>query len=442
MEGVEFCWRSPCTIVENKHISACERKLARAARRRRMEIRRFKIMATSSVMAPADGGSAAKRMKLSGSKCGEVARECVGAVDRSTETPQVQFQVNNESKGRGQEKECASLLPLDSGRLEENGGASPPRVAEESVGCYDDFACPEHGMVSVCGRRREMEDAVAILPAFSSAKNSSALHFFGVYDGHGGSQAALYCKDRLHELLAEELKSRDDTQVEVEWQKAMSSCFNKVDAEVLGGGACKNDCKTSGESECLCEHTIASETVGTTAVVAVVGSHNIIVANCGDSRAVLCRDGVAVPLSDDHKPYRPDEMARIESAGGRVIYWNGHRVFGVLAMSRAIGDKYLKPYVISEPEVTVTERTDGDECLILASDGLWDVLSNEIVCDVARKCLSGLLPSEGMRSLSDNGGDSPSSAAASLLTKLAFAKGSLDNISVIVVDLKRHRNKK
>uniref|UniRef100_A0A0C9S7D5 protein-serine/threonine phosphatase n=1 Tax=Wollemia nobilis TaxID=56998 RepID=A0A0C9S7D5_9CONI len=442
MEGMEVWCRSPCSIVEKKHISACERKLSRAARRRRMEIRRFKIMATSSVMAPADGGSAVKRMKLAGSKCGEVARECVGAVDSSTETSQVQFHVNSEIKGREQEKECASVLPSNNDRLEENGGAQLPCVAEESVGCYDNFACPEHGMVSVCGRRREMEDAVAILPAFSSAKDSSPLHYFGVYDGHGGSQAALYCKDRLHEVLAEELKSCDDTQVEVEWQKAMSSSFNKVDAEVVGGGACRNDCKTSGESECLCEHTIASETVGTTAVVAVVGSHSIIVANCGDSRAVLCRDGVAVPLSDDHKPYRPDEMSRIESAGGRVIYWNGHRVFGVLAMSRAIGDKYLKPYVISEPEVTVTERTDGDECLILASDGLWDVLSNEVVCDVARKCLSGRLPSGGMISLSDDGGESPSSAAAALLTKLAFARGSLDNISVVVVNLKRQRNRR
>ncbi|KHN07593.1 Protein phosphatase 2C 37 [Glycine soja] len=128
------------------------------------------------------------------------------------------------------------------------------------------------------------------------------------------------------------------------------------------------------------------------AVVAVVTPDKIVVSNCGDSRAVLCRNGVAIPLSSDHKPDRPDELLRVQSKGGRVIYWDGPRVLGVLAMSRAIGDNYLKPYVISEPEVMVTERTEEDECLILASDGLWDVVSNETACGVVRMCLKAQKP--------------------------------------------------
>ncbi|EMS49456.1 putative protein phosphatase 2C 53 [Triticum urartu] len=89
----------------------------------------------------------------------------------------------------------------------------------------------------------------------------------------------------------------------------------------------------------------------------------------------------------DHSltPNREDEYARIEALGGKVIQWNGYRVLGVLAMSRSIGDRYLKPYIIPVPEVTVVARAREDECLILASDGLWDVLSNEEVCDAARK---------------------------------------------------------
>jgi hypothetical protein len=87
-----------------------------------------------------------------------------------------------------------------------------------------------------------------------------------------------------------------------------------------------------------------------------------VAANCGDSRAVLCLDGgKPVPLSSDHKPDRPDELARIEAAGGRVIFWEGAGVLGVLPMSDAIGDGYLKPFVTAIPEVTVT---DTDECLI------------------------------------------------------------------------------
>jgi protein phosphatase 2C len=109
-------------------------------------------------------------------------------------------------------------------------------------------------------------------------------------------------------------------------------------------------------------------------------------------------------------------------------------------MLTCAGDRYLKPYVIAEPEVTCTERSGLDECLILASDGLWDVLSNEVVCDVARKCLAGRRCNDLLNihdsELDEDPCESPASVAAALLTKLALARGSSDNISVVVVDLK------
>ena len=74
---------------------------------------------------------------------------------------------------------------------------------------------------------------------------------------------------------------------------------------------------------------------------------------------------------------------------GACFFWNDPHVLGVLAMSRAIGNKYIKRYVIANQEVTTNARSDEDEFLILASDGLWDMLSNEVVCEVARRCLSG-----------------------------------------------------
>ncbi|KAE8675042.1 mitogen-activated protein kinase kinase 2-like isoform X1 [Hibiscus syriacus] len=73
------------------------------------------------------------------------------------------------------------------------------------------------------------------------------------------------------------------------------------------------------------------------------------------------------------------------AAGGKVIQWNGSRVSGVLAMSRSIGDGYLKPWIIPDSEVTFVPPAKEDECLILASDGLWDVISNKKACEVARK---------------------------------------------------------
>ncbi|PWA84789.1 protein phosphatase 2C 6 [Artemisia annua] len=317
---------------------------------------------------------------------------------------------------------------------------------------------PLWGFTSIIGRRPEMEDAVAMVPRFLKVpiqmltgdrgvdrlpKSLSHLttHFFGVYDGHGGCQVANYCSTRLHTALQEELEplmaswgsdengtNNNDNSCQEMWRKAFFDCFLKVDDEI--GGKQAND------------EPVAPETVGSTAVVAVICSSHIIVSNCGDSRAVLCRGKEAMALSVDHKPNREDEYARIEAAGGKVIQWNGHRVFGVLAMSRSIGDRYLKPWIIPDPEVTFIPRAKEDECLILASDGLWDVMSNEEVCEIARKRILVWHKKNGATNLPQERGegiDPAAQAAAESLSNRALQKGSKDNITVIVIDLKAQR---
>uniref|UniRef100_A0A453EYY6 protein-serine/threonine phosphatase n=1 Tax=Aegilops tauschii subsp. strangulata TaxID=200361 RepID=A0A453EYY6_AEGTS len=319
------------------------------------------------------------------------------------------------------------------------------RVAAGGRSVFAVECVPLWGFTSICGRRPEMEDAVVAVPRFFGLPlwmltgNNMVdgldpisfrlpAHFFGVYDGHGGAQVADYCRDRLHAALVEELSRIEGSanlgavEFKKQWEKAFVDCFSRVDDEIAGK---------------------APETVGSTAVVAVICSSHIIVSNCGDSRAVLCRGKQPVPLSVDHKPNREDEYARIEAEGGKVIQWNGYRVFGVLAMSRSIGDRYLKPWIIPVPEVTIVPRAKDDECLILASDGLWDVLSNEEVCDVARKRILLWHKKNGVNlSSAQRSGDSPdpaAQAAAECLSKLALQKGSKDNITVIVVDLKAQR---
>ncbi|KAK4789706.1 hypothetical protein SAY86_017010 [Trapa natans] len=313
---------------------------------------------------------------------------------------------------------------------------------------------PKFGMTSVCGRRREMEDAVAICPSFCIQRPelTSDFHYFAVYDGHGCSHVAERCRERLHELVREEVELlAKSTAGPVEWGDAMRRSFMKMDNEVTSwkeviaaaavGEGSGSSCKCKMQSpEC--------DAVGSTAVVAVLTPDKIIVANCGDSRAVLCRKGKAVPLSVDHKPDRPDELDRIQMAGGKVVYRNGARVFGILAMSRAIGDNYLKPYVSCEPEVTIMDRTLEDDCLILASDGLWDVVSNETACKVARMCLrvkARAAPrakeaATPLLQMGDSGGgivfNDSCSDASMALTKLAFVRQTADNVSVVVVDLK------
>ncbi|WOL06946.1 hypothetical protein Cni_G15681 [Canna indica] len=352
--------------------------------------------------------------------------------------------------GAGEGSSSQKSVTLDSG---------PPREIEAD-------GCPKYGLTSVCGRRREMEDAVSVRPDF--VRLGHRHHFFGVYDGHGCShvrraffgnhffrfiflvltinranwcgfaQVAESCRDRMHEMVAEEITTSKPGP-DQEWTAVMERSFSRMDAAAAAG--CSSGPVPA--ASCRCElQTPKCDHVGSTAVVAVVGPSHIVVANCGDSRAVLCRNGVAVPLSSDHKPDRPDELQRIEAAGGRVIYWDGARVLGVLAMSRAIGDSYLKPYVIAEPEVTVAERKEGDECLILGSDGLWDVVSNEMACEIARTCLrnSGGVAAAAAGEEEEEGcggSDKACSDAAILLTKLALARHSTDNVSVVVVDLRR-----
>lgn len=156
---------------------------------------------------------------------------------------------------------------------------------------------------------------------------------------------------------------------------------------------------------------------------------HICVANCGDSRAVMLRGDGVVPLTDDHKPDREDEKDRVEAAGGQILYWNGRRVMGVLAMSRAIGDQSLQPYIIPDPEITILHRREDDELIIMGSDGIWDVLSNEETCQLAKRALARA-GSKGANARA------AAKVAATVLIRAALAKGSRDNVTVIVVDLR------
>lgn len=278
-----------------------------------------------------------------------------------------------------------------------------------------------------------MEDAVAVVPGFMSracdhvggclapgsriSGEISPVHFFGVYDGHGGAQVANFCAARMHEVIAEEWNREvmDGFEWQRRWEAAFSTGFERADSEVMTEAA-------------------APEMVGSTAVVVILSGCQIIASNCGDSRAILCRGTQTIPLTVDQKPDRHDELMRIEGMGGKVINWNGARVFGVLAMSRAIGDRYLRPWIIPVPEITFTTRVDEDECLILASDGLWDVMTNDEVGEVARRLLR-----RRRRLMVDE--ISPAQAIANYLTEMAYGRNSSDNISIIVVDLKAKRKR-
>jgi len=144
---------------------------------------------------------------------------------------------------------------------------------------------------------------------------------------------------------------------------------------------------------------------GCTAVCVIITDTHVVCANAGDSRAVLCRGGRAVPLSRDHKPNDRLERRRVLAAGGMVKEINTpgvngrtgrvqYRVNGDLNLSRAIGDlrhktrpdlRHDQQAITSTPDVHYEVREPDDEFVVLACDGVWDVRSNKQVCDEVRE---------------------------------------------------------
>jgi len=214
--------------------------------------------------------------------------------------------------------------------------------------------------------------------------------FFGVFDGHGGSRAAQYLKQYLFDNLIRHPKFMTDTKL------AITEIYQQTDAEFLKASSSiyRDD--------------------GSTASTAVLVGHNLYVANVGDSRAVMSKAGEAIPLSEDHKPNRSDERERIEQAGGNVMWAGTWRVGGVLAVSRAFGNRLLKQYVVAEPEIQEAIIDDDFELFVIASDGLWDVITNEDAIALVKAI------------------EDPEVAAKKLI-ETAYAKGSADNITSVVV---------
>lgn len=95
---------------------------------------------------------------------------------------------------------------------------------------------------------------------------------------------------------------------------------------------------------------------------------------------MLHRTSGPVKIMEPHKPHTESEKKRIEDAGGVVVWYGAWRVNGVLSVARAIGDKKLKEWVIGDPDVAEFDLDGTEEYLILACDGLWDVMDEEKVC--------------------------------------------------------------
>ncbi|KAL9274163.1 putative protein phosphatase 2C 25 [Drosera capensis] len=166
---------------------------------------------------------------------------------------------------------------------------------------------------------------------------------------------------------------------------------------------------------------------GTCSVTALIRVGNLVVSNAGDCRAAMCRGGVDETLTTDHRPSRKDEKERTKAMGG---YFDCHhgvwRIQGSLAVSRAIGDGHFKQWVIAKPETRIHKIESDCELLILASDGLWDKVTNQEAVDVARLHCIGISKPEPL-------------AACKKLIEISISRGSCDDICVMLIQFEQYR---
>ncbi|KAG8644872.1 probable protein phosphatase 2C 30 isoform X2 [Manihot esculenta] len=274
-------------------------------------------------------------------------------------------------------------------------GLETPRREEEKVEVME---VEGDGYSVYCkrGRRRLMEDRYS---ASVDVNGDSKQAFFGVFDGHGGAKAAEFASKNLEKNIMAELSSRCEEKMGIE--TAIRNGYLTTDREFLkqnvGGGAC--------------------------CVTAMIHNGDLAVSNVGDCRAVMSRGGVAQALTSDHHPSREDERERIEALGGYVDCCHGvWRIQGSLAVTRGIGDRNLKQWVISEPETQVLKIKPEFEFLILASDGLWDKVTNQEAVDLVRPLCIGV--------------DKPELfSACKKLSELASRRGSIDDTSAMIIQL-------
>lgn len=138
----------------------------------------------------------------------------------------------------------------------------------------------------------------------------------------------------------------------------------------------------------------------------------LYVANIGDTRAVLSSNGIAERLSIDHKSTNETEVSRIKRDGGLIF---GGRVGGQLAITRAFGDYFLKSDgVIANPYIKRHVLKASDRYLIIASDGVWDVIEDQVAVNFCKE-------------------DCSTKDIAKAIAKTAIEKGSRDNISCMVI---------
>lgn len=240
------------------------------------------------------------------------------------------------------------------------------------------------GYSATMGVRPTMEDAIT----FQSYENDQ--HLFALFDGHTGACAAATSANCLHHEIRLNVLNKSSEEI----TESIPKIYTKIN-KILKSLNIKDGC---------------------TAVSAFIKGDEIFTAGIGDSRIVLVTKNGCQRLTTDYKPTMREEYTRLRKAGLTVNVEG--RIGRKLAVARTLGDFWInQPGLYVEPAVMSHKMQDGDIGLIIACDGVWDVITDERAAEVVRTSTSAM-------------------DAAAKLRNIAFALGSKDNISTMIITFK------
>ena len=260
---------------------------------------------------------------------------------------------------------------------------------------------------SKVGTRSTNEDRhTIILNSEGKDPTRQSIDIFGIYDGHGGSHVASILANIVPKIFL-------DKRVVYPLHKSyVTKVCNHIQQILQEDFANKS-------KEC-----------GSTCLLIIKFKHNnddmLNIINVGDSRAILCSGKTVANLTVDHKPLNPEEKQRITNSGGNVVFDGLEWRVSSLSLSRAFGDTSSK-FTPPIPDLFSRKISPNDRFIIMACDGLWDVVDNQTAANlVMHYCYD----STGQRRVNDK------LNIAAKLADYALLQGSSDNVTVIVIFLR------
>ena len=266
--------------------------------------------------------------------------------------------------------------------------------------------------ISLLGNRDKNEDELDIINNLNNNNvNYYNCLYTSIFDGHGGDKISKYIKNNLSKYIIN--NNSEDIKPTKDYSKYIIKVFENIQKELIN-------------------NNVKANSMGSTSLTSIIYNKNnkyfLKIINLGDCRVILCNKyNIGIQLSNDHKPDKPSEYLRITKLGGVIEYSKNDdpRISG-LSVSKCFGDLDCK-YISQTPDI-FDYKLKNDKFIVLGCDGLWDVLSNQDVIDFIIKELWNIKDLKDYTNKSDKN-------IAYKLGEYAISKGSMDNISIIIIFL-------